>query len=109
MARFVRRLILTASLAALVVGVSAPGVLAGEITGNGKLKEMHGRSECSFSGQEDLQWYFDDANTMPKPAATRGDPGHAQSWGQIPKAVRDVIAGLGFHPGTACNPTRAGH
>lgn len=109
MERFVRRLVLAASLAALVVGVGAQGALAGEITGNGTLKEMHGRSECSFSGQEDLQWYFDDANTMRKPAATRGVPGHAQSWGQIPKAVRDVIAQFGAHPGTACNPTKAGH
>lgn len=109
MARFIRRLVLATSLAALVVGVGAQGAMAGEITGNGQLLDMHGHSACSFSGQEDLQWYFDDADTMPKPAATRGDPGHAQSWGQIPKAFRDQIAQLGFHPGTACNPTKASH
>lgn len=109
MARFVRRLVLAASLSALVVGIGAQGVFAGEITGNGTLKDMHGHSACSFSGQEDLQWYYDDANTMRKPAATRGNPGHAQSWGQIPKAVRDEIAGFGFHPGTACNPTKSSH
>jgi hypothetical protein len=109
MGRSVRRLVIAASMAALIVGASAQFVAAGEITGNGTLKEMHGRSECSFSGQEDLQWYLDDANTMPRTTVVRGEPARAQAWGQIPKADRDVIAGFGFHPGTACNPTKAGH
>lgn len=109
MGRRIRRLTLASALAALVVGAGAQAAFAGEITGNGKLLDMHGRSECSFSGQEDLQWYYDDANTMPKPVATRGVPARAQSWGQIPKFVRDEIGPLGFHPGTACNPTKAQH
>lgn len=109
MGRSVRRLVLAASMAALVIGGSVQVVAAGEITGNGRLKDMHGRSECSFSGQEDLQWYEDDANTKPRAVVVRGFPSHAQSWGQIPKADRDFIATLGFHPGTACNPTKAGH
>ncbi len=102
MARLVRRLTLAASLAALVIGTGAQAASAGEITGNGTLKEMHGRSICSFSGQEDLQWYFDDGNTMRKPVATRGVPGRAQSWGQIPKAVRDVLPSY-LHPSSSCN------
>lgn len=93
------------AIAAIVLSLGAAPALAGEITGNGKLLDVKGRSECAFSGQEDLQWYFDDANTMPKPAPTRGDPGHAQSWGQIPKEVRDFLTTLGLHPGTACNPS----
>jgi hypothetical protein len=83
----------------LSMGVSA--AFAGEITGNGKsLKQpdgtLHGRSACAFSGREDEP----------------GDPLFrgliAQSWGQINKAVRDMLATMGLHPGTACNPTRAG-
>jgi hypothetical protein len=109
MRRHIRRLALATSSAALVAGLMAQGALAGEITGNGKLLEMNGRSECSFSGQEDLQWYFDDDDTMPKPVATRGDPGRAQSWGRIPKVVRDEIAQFGAHPGTACNPIKSQH
>jgi hypothetical protein len=31
------------------------------------------------------------------------EPGRAHSWGQIPKAVRDVIATDGEHLGDACN------
>jgi hypothetical protein len=94
------------AIAAIVLSLGAAPALAGEITGNGKLLDVKGRSECAFSGQEDLQWYFDDANTMPKPAPTKGDPGHAQSWGQIPKEVRDFLTTVGLHPGTACNPSK---
>jgi hypothetical protein len=93
--------------AALLAGLGGSTVLAGEVTGNGRLLDMHGRSECSFSGQEDLQYFTDDSDTTAKPA-TRGDPGHAQSWGQIPKDVRDFLATIGLHPGTACNPTKSG-
>jgi hypothetical protein len=97
------------ALAVSVVSVSAGAALAGEITGNGKLLEVKGKSECAFSGQEDLQWYFDDANEMPKPVPTKGEPARAQSWGQIPKADRDFIAEMfGAHPGNACNPSKAG-
>jgi hypothetical protein len=92
--------------AVLVLSLGATTAMAGEITGNGKLKEVHGRSACAYSGQEDLQFFYDDGDTMPKPEATRGDPGHAQSWGQIPKAVRDTLPAE-MHPGMSCNPTRS--
>jgi hypothetical protein len=49
---------------------------------------------CAFSGQEDNQY----------PPVSDPNADHAQSWGQIPKAVRDQIAPLGFLPGQACNP-----
>jgi hypothetical protein len=101
------RFLLILAAVMLLSALTTTTVLAGEITGNGKLKDVNGRSECAFSGQEDLQWYFDDANTMPKPEATRGVPGHSQSWGQA-KPAWDFLISLGLHPGHACNPTRAG-
>ena len=108
----IRRLISAIGAAALITSLSASLVLAGEVTGNGKSLHvdgggkwgtgLHGRSFCAYSGQEDLQYW--DENGNPLPAAQKGVPGHAQSWGQIPKADRDVIGPLGFHPGRACNP-----
>jgi hypothetical protein len=107
--RLTSRLALAIGAATLVASLSAGSVLAGEITGNGKLKDVHGRSACAFSGQEDLQWYFDDENTMPRPAdaVVKGSPSHSQSWGQIPKADRLFLTSIGHNPGIACNPTKA--
>ena len=93
--------------AAIVLSLGAGAVFAGEITGNGRLLEVQGRSECAFSGQEDLQFYVDDENTIKKAEPTRGNPGHAQSWGQIPREIRDFLTSIGLHPGVACNPSGA--
>lgn len=106
-----RRLFSAVCAAALIASLSASAVLGGEITGNGKsLKQadgtLHGQSECAFSGQEDLQFLDEEGNPLAEP--TKGDPGHAQSWGQIPKEGRDFLTTLGFNPGIACNPTKAG-
>ena len=101
------RFLLIIAAAMLLSALTTTTVLAGEITGNGQLKDVNGQSACAFSGQEDLQWYFDDGNTMPKPEATRGDPGHAQSWGQV-KPIWDFLISIGEHPGHACNPARGG-
>ena len=100
-----RRLVSALCAAALVMGLTASSALAGEITGNGKSLQvegggkwgtgLHGRSFCAYSGQEDLQF---------EEGGSKGVPGNAQSWGQIPKADRDFIGPLGFHPGRACNP-----
>ena len=81
--------------ALLLIGV---GAHAGEITGNGKsLKNddgtLNGRSACAFSGLED------------DPSETGN---RAQSWGQIPKMVRDFLRTIGLHPGQACNPRKSG-
>jgi len=105
-----RRLVAAAAAALLIASLSASAVFAGEITGNGKILKtddgtLHGRSACAFSGQEDLQFLDDEGNPLPE--ATKGIPGHAQSWGQIPKADRDFLTSLGFNPGIACNPTKA--
>jgi len=88
--------------AAWILSLGANAAVAGEVTGNGKsLKNddgtLNGKSECAFSGQED-----NDPEDGP-PTGKR-----AQSWGQIPKSVRDFLATIGLHPGTACNPTKAG-
>ena len=102
--RTASRLGIAAATAALALSLVAGTAMAGEITGNGKLKDVHGRSDCAYSGQEDLQWYTDDTDSTLRSDPTRGDPGHAQSWGQIPKAVRDQLTLIGLNPGIACNP-----
>jgi hypothetical protein len=101
------RFVVAIATAAVAASLGAGAVFAGEITGNGTLKTVHGRSECAYSGQEDLQFYVDDGDTVLKPVPTRGDPGHAQSWGQLPKEVRDYLTSIGLNPGIACNPTRS--
>lgn len=118
MTRMARRLVAGMSLAVLVGLLSASVAVAGEVTGNGTNLQidggkwgtnLHARSACAFSGQEDLQYFSgEEGNTDPHPI-TRGDPAHAQSWGQIPKVFRDdpnIFGGL--NPGTFCNPIRGG-
>ncbi len=83
--RIMKRSGFAVSVAAVVLGLSASAAFAGEITGNGTLKAVNGRSFCAFSGQEDLQWYADQGDTILKPVPTRGDPGHAQSWDRSPR------------------------
>lgn len=99
-----RRLIVVAVCAAMMVIASFGTAFAGEVTGNGKSLKiedskwdtgLHARSFCAYSGQEDDQF---------KPGGSKGDPGHAQSWGQIPKDFRDFLTSIGEYPGNACNP-----
>ena len=64
--RSITRLGAVAAVAALVLSLGASTVLAGEITGNGKVLKLedggkwgtglHARSFCAYSGQEDLQF-----------------------------------------------------
>ena len=112
----IRRFVAAACAAILIVALSAGAVFAGEVTGNGTLLHvddstwgtgLHARSECAYSGQEDLQFFTDDSDTTPLADPTRGDPAHAQSWGQIPKDLRDFLTTIGLNPGIACNPTLA--
>jgi hypothetical protein len=108
-----RRLLAAVFGAALIATLSASIALGGEITGNGKVLKvedskwgtgLHARSECAFSGQEDLQFLDDQGNPLPVPH--KGEPGHSQSWGQIPKDVRDFLTSIGSNPGLACNPIK---
>jgi hypothetical protein len=76
----------------------ATGAIAGEITGNGKWiagspdAPLNGKSICAYSGQED------------EPVAGGAK---SQSWGRIPKFIRDIITAAGGNPGISCNPTKA--
>jgi hypothetical protein len=85
---------LLAVLMVMAMSLGASAAFAGEITGNGKVLKvedskwgtgLHARSLCAYSGQEDDQF---------KDGGSKGVPGHAQSWGQIPKEVRDFMNGV---------------
>ncbi|HKY88884.1 MAG TPA: hypothetical protein VJ141_02820 [Candidatus Limnocylindrales bacterium] len=95
--RFMPRLAVAVSTAAVVLSLSASAVFAGEITGNGTRvhpegEPLPGKSLCAYSGQNDE--YHEVSTEEPR----------VQSWGQIPKAVRDSLPDF-LHPGMACNPT----
>jgi hypothetical protein len=110
--RSVKRVGFAVSIAAVVLSLSTSVAFAGEVTGNGKPlwtndgqwedehHTLHGQSLCAFSGQEDGQF--------PDSPEYSPEAGHAQSWGQIPKAFRDFLTSIGENPGIACNPTRSG-
>ena len=107
-----RRMLVVIAALVMVLAI-APLAHAGEVTGNGKLLHfdgkwgtgLHARSFCAYSGQEDLQFFTDDGDGTAKPA-TKGAPGHAQSWGQVPKSVRDTFPAE-LHPGISCNPNKS--
>jgi len=69
------------------MALGTSGALAGEITGNGQLKTVHGNSPCAFSGQEDLQWFTDDSDTTRLDNPVKGDPAHSQNWGHTKQAT----------------------
>lgn len=84
-----KRTLLSAACAILVLGAGATAVAAGEITGNGRsLQPLHANSECAFSGLDDAD---DDGF------------GRTQNWGQIPKDQRDFLVTIGVAPSTLCN------
>jgi hypothetical protein len=93
---------------AMTLGASA--AVAGEMTGNGtplwtsgdfdsEHHTLHGKSLCAFSGQND-GFHHEELveEEIPGDADAR-----VQSWGQIPKQVRDTFPSY-EHPGNACNP-----
>ena len=105
-----RKMSLVAALCAVVVvAMGASPAFAGETTGNfqrtGKETPIgaapenapHAHSICSFSGQNP------EAFLDPTDPESGFEPGRTQSWGQIPKEVRDVLATQGQHPGDSCN------
>lgn len=81
------RLFLTSFVVVALVVVAAGAASAGEITGNGRLKPVHGNSPCAFSGQEDLQWYTTNDDSTLRSDPTRGDPAHSQNWGHVKQAT----------------------
>ena len=104
--RTITRIAVAAGAAALALSMATSAVFAGEITGNGTLKDVNGRSFCAFSGQEDLQWFTDDTDTTRLANPVKGVPGHAQNWGQIDQATRAFLTSIGMNPGIACNPNK---
>lgn len=83
-----------------VLALGANAASAGEVNGKGKPIPggENGRSECSFSGQQD--------DPVADAGFFRGD--RVQSWGQIPKFLRDILRAMGSSPGIACNPKKSG-
>jgi hypothetical protein len=86
---------------AWILGIGVSTAFAGEITGNGKsLKNddgtLNGKSACAFSGRED----------DPDSGEFKGTI--TQSWGQLPKSLRDYLRSIGNNPGVACNPEKSG-
>jgi hypothetical protein len=81
------RLIAALIIAGAVLALSASAAFAGEITGNGTLKQVNGNSPCAFSGQEDLQWYTTNEDTTLLPNPVKGDPAHSQNFGQVKQAT----------------------
>jgi hypothetical protein len=89
--RFATRFGVAASVAAVVLSLSAGAVLAGEVTGNGMKSEFsQGRSICRFSG----------LNDDPSEAFPFG--GRVQSYGYT--VVRNGLKAMAPSPGFACNP-----
>lgn len=88
------RAVAGSSLFALALVGGAGAASAGEITGNGKSKPVHGKSICAYSGQNDG---FHDSTHQEFP----GDNARVQSYGQLVKAG---LKGALPNPGMACNP-----
>jgi hypothetical protein len=91
-----RRFVALASVCG-AFALAAQGATAGEITGNGTLKPVNGNSPCAYSGQEDLQWYEDNLDQVPRSDPVKGVPAHSQNWGHWPDREGTP------NPGTSCN------
>ncbi len=78
-----------AASVALVIGMGVGGASAGEITGNGKEKEVKANSICAYSGLND--------------EITPDEPGKIQNWGTIPREVRSFLRSIGVSPEAECN------
>jgi hypothetical protein len=87
-----------AVLATVALSIGGAGAaFAGESTGNGKETGMrgHANSICAFSGQNPERFL--------DPSDPNYEPGHTQSWGQIPQSDRAFLRTIGLSPGDACN------
>jgi len=98
------RLVVSAVFVIAVMALGTSAAFAGEITGNGTLKTVHGNSPCAYSGQEDLQWYTDNGDGTLRSDPTKGDPAHSQNWGHV-KQAGDLTGGANSVPAAewGCN------
>ena len=92
------RLVLIAGATSIVL-LAASAAFAGEVDGKGNPVPggENGRSECSYSGQQD--------DAAADAGFFKGD--RVQNWGQIPKAFRDFLKSIKSNPGVACNPKKS--
>jgi hypothetical protein len=97
-----KRLLFVPAAAAVLVLTGMSSASAGEAQGNssaGNINETgmrgHANSICAFSGQNPERFL--------DPSDPHYEPGRVQSWGQIPHAVRMILAAQGEQPGDACN------
>jgi hypothetical protein len=90
-----RVVVMTTICATSVLGVGVGTATAGEVTGNGTLKDVKANSICAYSGQNDG---FHD----PTHAEFPGDElNRVQSYGQIVRTGERLPSFL--RPGSACN------
>jgi len=82
-----KRIVVSAVAAAVMMTLGTSSAFAGEITGNGQLKPVHGNSPCAYSGQEDQQWYTTDEDITLVAEPVRGVPAHSQNWGHVKQAL----------------------
>jgi hypothetical protein len=109
--RLISLITVPAAAGALFVAGMSPA-FAGEAQGNssaGNINETgmrgHANSICAFSGQNPERFLpptIIDPKTGLPVANPEYEPGRTQSWGQIPKAVRDTLPAV-EHPGSSCN------
>ena len=83
------------------VALGAGTAWAGEITGNGTLKAVNGKSICAYSGQND-GFHIEAEAHGPEDAAMR-----VQSYGHEHKFLTEVLGLPKGLPGLACNPSGA--
>lgn len=88
--------------ALFIAGILAMGsnvAFAGEVDGKGNPVPggEKGKSACSYSGQQD--------DPVADEGIFKGD--RVQSWGQMPKALREFLRSIGSSPGDACNPKKS--
>jgi len=85
-----------------ILSMGANTAVAGEVDGKGEPIPggSKGKSECSYSGQQD--------DPIEDEGFFKGD--RTQTWGQIPKSLRDYLVSIGMlpEPGYACNPKKSG-
>ena len=94
--RFVRAL----SAALLIVALSAGSVLAGEVTGSGKVTagRTNANSICVFSGLNDDP---DAPLVLDFEIAPNGPGGRTQNWGQLVRVFR-IPGNDPMNPGASC-------
>lgn len=91
---------ISAFIVAGILAMGANTAVAGEVDGKGNPVPggTKGKSECSYSGQQD--------DAAADAGFFRGD--RVQTWGQVPKWLRDILTMGGSSPGNACNPKKTG-